>query len=129
MMEKKMTKKDMFAQVIAMAKGETVEVTVDEIVTFAEHEIELLTSKKSSTSKTKTQKENEVFIEDVYDALVELGKPVTVTELMSAHPKTACFSNQKLSALLKKLVDANRVVKSVEGKKSYFSIPTEEVEG
>ena len=32
------------------------------------------------------------------------------------------FSNQKLSALLKKLVDAGRVIKTVDKKKSYFSV-------
>ena len=127
MMEKKMTKKEMFAQIIAMAKGEEVEILAEEIVAFAEHEIELLTKKSSTSTKTKTQKENEVFVEQVYEALMEVGKPVTVTELMGASEKTACFSNQKLSALLKKLVDTGKVTKSIEGKKSYFSIPTEEV--
>jgi hypothetical protein len=126
-MEKKMTKKEMYAQVIAMAQGKEVTVPAEEIVAFAEHEIELLTKKSGTATKTKTQKENEVFVEQVYEALVEIGKPMTVTELMGAHEKTACFSNQKLSALLKKLVDTGRVTKSTEGKKSYFSIPTEEV--
>lgn len=129
-MEKKMTKKEMFAQVIAMAQGKEVTVPTEEIVAFAEYEIELLSKKSGTATKTKTQKENEVFVEQVFEALVEVGKPVTVTELMGASEKTACFSNQKLSALLKKLVDTGRVAKSVEGKKSYFSIPTEsEVEG
>ena len=126
-MEKKMTKKEMFTQIIAMAKGEKVEILAEEIVAFAEHEIELLAKKSSTSTKTKTQKENEVFVEQVYEALMEVGKPVTVTELMGASEKTACFSNQKLSALLKKLVDTGKVTKSIEGKKSYFSIPTEEV--
>ena len=34
----------------------------------------------------------------------------------------ANYSNQKLSALLKQLVKENRVVKTVDKKKSYFSI-------
>lgn len=127
-MEKKMTKKEMYAQVIAMAQGKEVTVPAEEIVAFAEHEIELLTKKSGTATKTKTQKENEVFVEQVYEALVEIGKPMTVTELMSAHEKTACFSNQKLSALLKKLKDSGRIDKKVDGKKSYFFVVTEEVE-
>ena len=126
-MEKKMTKKEMFTQIIAMAKGEKVEILAEEIVAFAEHEIELLAKKSSTSTKTKTQKENEVFVEQVYEALMEVGKPVTVTELMGASEKTACFSNQKLSALLKKLKDSGRIDKKVEGKKTYFFVITEEM--
>jgi hypothetical protein len=126
-MEKKMTKKEMFAQIIAMAKGEKVEILAEEIVVFAEHEIELLAKKSSTSTKTKTQKENEVFVEQVYEALMEVGKPVTVTELMGASEKTACFSNQKLSALLKKLKDSGRIDKKIEGKKTYFFVITEEM--
>lgn len=126
-MEKKMTKKEMFAQIIAMAKGEKVEILAEEIVAFAEHEIELLAKKSSTSTKTKTQKENEVFVEQVYEALMKVGKPVTVTELMGASEKTACFSNQKLSALLKKLKDSGRIDKKIEGKKTYFFVITEEM--
>lgn len=125
----KMTKKEMFAQVIAMAQGKEVTATAEEIVAFAEHEIELLEKKSGKTGKTKTQKENEVLVEGVYSALAEVGKAVTVTEFQGASEFAATFSNQKLSALLKKLVDTGRVAKAVEGKKSYFSIPTAEVEG
>ena len=124
----KMTKKEMFAQVIAMAQGKEVAVSTEEIVAFAEHEIELLEKKSGKTGKTKTQKENEVLVEQVFDALAEVGKAVTVTEFQAESEFAATFSNQKLSALLKKLKDAGRIEKSVEGKKSYFSVPTAEVE-
>ena len=124
----KMTKKEMFAQVIAMAQGKEVAVSTEEIVAFVKHEIELLEKKSGKTGKTKTQKENEVLVEQVFDALAEVGKAVTVTELQAESEFAATFSNQKLSALLKKLKDAGRIEKSVEGKKSYFSVPTAEVE-
>ena len=124
----KMTKKEMFAQVIAMAQGKEVTATADEIATFAKHEIELLEKKTGKTGKTKTQKENEVLVEQVFETLAIVGKAVTVTELQAENEFAATFSNQKLSALLKKLVDAGRVAKKMEGKKSYFSIPTNETE-
>lgn len=124
----KMTKKEMFAQVIAMAQGKEVAVSTEEIVAFVKHEIELLEKKSGKTGKTKTQKENEVLVEQVFDALAEVGKAVTVTEFQAESEFAATFSNQKLSALLKKLKDAGRIEKSVEGKKSYFSVPTAEVE-
>lgn len=124
----KMTKKEMFAQVIAMAQGKEVAVSTEEIVAFVKHEIELLEKKSGKTDKTKTQKENEVLVEQVFDALAEVGKAVTVTEFQAQSEYASQFSNQKLSALLKKLKDAGRIDKSVEGKKSYFFVPTAEVE-
>lgn len=124
----KMTKKEMFAQVIAMAQGKEVAVSTEEIVAFVKHEIELLEKKSGKTGKTKTQKENEVLVEQVFDALAEVGKAVTVTEFQAQSEYASQFSNQKLSALLKKLKDAGRIDKSVEGKKSYFFVPTAEVE-
>ena len=47
---------------------------------------------------------------------------VTSTELQELDSEMANYSNQKLSALLKQLVEENRVVKTVDKKKSYFSI-------
>lgn len=124
----KMTKKEMFAQVIAMAQGKEVAVSTEEIVAFVKHEIELLEKKSGKTGKTKTQKENEELVELVFVALAEVGKPVTVSEFQAQSEYASQFSNQKLSALLKKLKDAGRIDKSVEGKKSYFFVPTAEVE-
>lgn len=117
----KMTKKDYFNVLGEIVKGANVE-NEAEILDFINHQIELL-SKKSSV-KTKTQKENEVLVERVYEALVTVGKTVTVSELQNVEGMGE-FSNQKLSALLKKLVDTNRVVKTIDKKKSYFSVNAE----
>ena len=69
-----------------------------------------------------------VIIEKIYDALAEVGSPVTITELQSQVPTMAEYSNQKLSALMKKLVDNGRVTKTIDKKKSYFSITEVEVD-
>ena len=49
-------------------------------------------------------------------------KAVTVSELMEACPDlvTKYKSNQKISALLRKLEEAGQVEKTVEKRKSYF---------
>ena len=117
----KMTKKDYFKeleQVVSNAKVEN----EAELLDFINRQVELL-SKKSSV-KTKAQKENEVIVEKVYEALVSIAMAVTVSELQ-ADEEMAEYSNQKLSALLKKLVDTNRVVKTIDKKKSYFSVDAE----
>lgn len=117
MENKRMTKKDYFAELRELVVGAEREA---ELVAFIDHEVELLSKKVNG--KTKTQKENEVLVERVYNALVEIARPVTVTELQGANDEVKEMSNQKVSALLKKLVDAERVIKTVDKKKSYFSI-------
>ena len=119
-MEKKMTKKEMF-NLIANAMKEN-----NDVVAFCNHEIELLEKKVSKSGQTKTQKENAILIERVFSALATVGRPVTITELQTEVVEMSNYSNQKLSALLKKLVDCGRVVKTIDKKKSYFSIVTDD---
>ena len=119
MENKRMTKRDYFSKLIEIVEGAYVDNSA-EIVDFLNHEIELL-SKKSNV-KTKTQKENEGLMEVVFNALAEIGKPVTVSELMGANAEVSTMSNQKVSALMKQLVDAGKITKTVEKKKSYFKL-------
>lgn len=112
----KMTKKEMFEMIKGVCANDT------RIVEFCDHEIELLTRKASKSTMTKTQKENEGIMEIIVNALKNLDKAVTITELQGICTELADYSNQKISALLKKLVDSNQVVKTVDKKKSYFSI-------
>lgn len=124
MMNKKMTKKEMFAMVIGVVETTAVE-NKEEMVAFLNHEIELLEKKSSKTGTTKTQKENLVLMEQLKEAFREMEKPVTISEFqaLSTH-EVATLSNQKLSALLKKLTEGENapMVKTVEKKKSYFSL-------
>ena len=123
-MEKKITKKEMFAQVIAMAQGEEVSVSADEIVAFAKHEIELLNKKAGTKSKKETANdaENARLMEVIVETLTGSEKAMTVSELMAVNAELGELSNQKVSALMKKLVDGGRVQKSVDKRKSVFSI-------
>lgn len=116
---KKMTKRDYFSKLIEIVEGANVDNSA-EIVNFLNNEIKLLN--KKSNVKTKTQKENEVLMEVVFNVLAEVGKPMTVSELMSANEEIGAMSNQKVSALLKKLKEDERVVRVEDKKKAYFSI-------
>ena len=116
---KKMTKRDYFSKLIEIVEGANVDNSA-EIVNFLNNEIKLLN--KKSNVKTKTQKENEVLMEVVFNALSEVGKPMTVSELMSANEEIGAMSNQKVSALLKKLKEDERIVRVEDKKKAYFSI-------
>jgi hypothetical protein len=121
-MTKKITKKEMFTMVAKVVENSNVE-NKAEMLEFIAHEVVLLEKKNSKSAPTKTQKENEVLMVQLLNALAEFDRPITVSEFMkeSSH-EVATLSNQKLSALLKKLVDAEKVVKSTEKKKSYFSV-------
>lgn len=120
----KMTKKEKFAMVIALVKNMETE-NKEMLLDFLNHEVELLEKKSGKSGETKTQKENKELMTQVVTALAEFDKPVTVSEFMaqSTHA-VATLSNQKLSALLKKLCEEEtpRVVKTTEKKKSYFQL-------
>ena len=115
-MEKRITKRDVLNHIIETYSNDTM------VVEYATHEIELLDKKASSKTETKTQKENLVIMNTIVDTLVELARPVRITDLQSANEELANLSNQKISALLKKLVDTNKVVKTIDKKVAYFSI-------
>lgn len=119
-MEKKITKRMQYMDIIEMANS----MNRPDIVEFCEHEIELLDKKsvRNASTLTKTQKENLEIVEVIYNTLKELNKPSYIADLMAANADLANLSTQKISALLKKLVDTNRVVKVTEKNKAIFSI-------
>lgn len=98
------------------------DITSKDVINFVNHEIELLDRKHSKTSQTKTQKENELIKESIVKALTEIDRPVTITELQNESAEMEVYSNQKLSALLKQLVQSGIVTKTIDKKKSYFSV-------
>lgn len=121
MANSKMTKKDWFATIRAMVEGSGNE-REDEILAFIDHEVELLEKKSSKSGQTKTQKENAEVVAKIENALREVGKAVTITELQTASEEMSAYSNQKLSALLKQMVSNGTVVRTEDKKKAYFSL-------
>ena len=122
-MTNKKTKKDLFLEVREVVAGN------EELVAFVDHELELL-DKKASTKSTKVNDEQVALMEKIVNALNEIGRSVTISELQKENAEMAEYSNQKLSAMLKKLVDNKQVTKIVDKKKSYFTTAeTPEVEG
>lgn len=119
---KRITKREWLEEIKVVVLGADIEeATKDGMMDFINHEIELL-EKKHSTGQTKTQKENEVIMERILELLAEINEPVTITEFQEQKEELRQYSNQKLSALLKKLVDSGKVVKTIDKKKSYFSL-------
>jgi hypothetical protein len=118
MSEKRITKRMRFVEIIELAK----ENGREDIVEFVNHEIALLDKKASVKKPTKVQIENLELMEVITEVLTNLNKPLTISEMQEADEKLATLSNQKISALLTKLVNANKVIKTTDKRKSYFSI-------
>lgn len=117
-MEKKLTKKQVYGMLLEIKEVATNPIFVE----FIHHEIELIDKKSSKSTQTKIQVENESIMEEIKNALAEIGKPITITDLQKTNEKMAVYSNQKLSALFRKLVDSGEVEKTTDKKKSYFSL-------
>ena len=124
-MEKKVTKRDYYNQIINLAR----ENDMQEIIDFCEHEIELLDKKKSS-GKSKVNEAVNKNIDLVYNELVKLGK-ATATELIAKgnlnelRNENGVVTTQKISSYLNKLVDLGKVEKIVDKKKSIFVVKEE----
>lgn len=120
----RITKAMRFEDIKALLNGDTVThgTTLDDAISFIDHEVELLARKNSGGEKKQTaaQKENEGYKALILEFLATLpddSKGVTCTEIMKSVPEFADFNNQKISALVRQLKLAERVVgEEVKGK-------------
>lgn len=120
-MANKKTQRDFYAEIreIVAQAGRA------DLVEFVDGRVAVLDNKKSKVS-TKRTEEIDKNTALVFDALVNVGKAVTVTELVkSATNEVADFSGQKVSAYLKKLVEVGKVVKTEDKRVSYFKAVAE----
>lgn len=114
MENKKLTKKEKFAMIKEYIQDNEM------LMEFIDNEIDLLNKKASSSAKTQTQKENENIKEEILKELSKLDRPVTITELQENSAPMKKYSNQKISALLRQLLNENRAEKIQDKKKAYF---------
>ena len=118
-MEKKVTKKEMFAKLYALVENSTADNKTD-LLGFIDHEVELLEKKSSKITLTATQKANLEVIEVIKEVLAD--KPnSTVSELIKDE-RLSAYTNQKISALLTKLIDGGEVERSTNKKVSRFAL-------
>lgn len=91
----------------------------NELVAFIDHELELL-DKKNNAPKNPTTKqlENEKFKDIILNNIGE--KSMTVSEIQKEMFNDE-LSNQRVSAIIKQLVDDNSLVRTVVKRKAYFT--------
>ena len=117
-MANKMTKREKFERLLAMAEVKGDKISVE----FIEHELELLAKKNSSDKKpTKVQEENKGIKEAILEGMEE-GKLYTITELMKEIDECKELSNQRVSALVRQLKQDGLVIRKEVKGKAYFSL-------
>ena len=116
MATKKMTKRDYFTAILSKYP-----LTEDEKA-FVQHELELLSKKNTSEKKpTATQKANEALREAILDSM-EPNMLYTITDLIKTVPECADLSTSKVSAVVRQMIDAGHVKRTVDKRKAYFSL-------
>ena len=116
-MEKKMTQKEMFNEIIALAtkNGRS------DIVEFAKGRIAVLDKKSENRSQTKTQKENENLKVLILKVLNSAKAGMTITEIQNKDEILGSLNNQKVSAILRNMVKEGTVTRDTSTKITLFS--------
>lgn len=122
-MANKVTIKEMFNEVIALAEAND----RADIVEFAKGRIAVLEKKNATKKPTATQIANEGIKAEIAKVLAD-SKARTVSEIIADGDFADGMTTQKISALLTLMVKAGTVVKSVDKKKSYFTLAEGEVD-
>ena len=117
MANKKITKRDRFNELLALAE---VKANAD-LKAFIEHELELLEKKNSADKKPTAQQEaNEAIKADILAVMsAEPNRLFTITELLKSVPSCADLTNQRVSALVRQMLNVS--IERIEDKrKAYF---------
>lgn len=101
-----------------LPEGTNVDEAIDKIKSMKQ----TLENKRSTPSKADREKqaENENFCEVILEVLTTENKMMSITEIQTANEKLSELSNQKMSSLLRKLVDSEKVERVVDKRKTYF---------
>lgn len=123
-MANKITKRE----VIGMMMNEEVVKANPTYVAYLKNELALLDKKAQNKKATKTQEQNVGIKATILEVLATIGSG-TVTDIQNGNEELSALSNQKVSALVRQLVESGEVVKTTDKKKSIFSLTESEVEG
>ena len=121
-MTNKITKKEMFKRIQdTIATVEMIPEEKEMYIEFLRNEIRLLEKRSSATRKpTAKQLENESY-KATLKTYID-STPRTVTEIMQLEDSLSALSNQKVTQLLRQLVEEGCVTRVVDKRKSYYKI-------
>ena len=93
-----------------------------DLAEFVDTRIALLDKKAENKGLTATQKANEDLKAIIVEVLTKLDTKARITDIQASNETLKPLNNQKMSALLKQLVDTNVVIKTIEKKVAYFEL-------
>ena len=114
----KRTQRDYLNDIIALAK----ENGRADLVEFAEGRIAALDKKAENKKPTKTQEANVAVKETIKEVLGEAEGALTVSAILATGKFADGTTPQKITALLRQLIEAGVVVKTTDKKTSLFSL-------
>ena len=93
-----------------------------ELVEKIENELVLLTKKNSAEKKpTAQQTANEGIKSAIVNGMVA-NRAYTITDIIKEVPQCAELTNQRVSALMRQLVESGAVVRTEDKRKAYFTL-------
>ena len=97
--------------------GETI--PIDDVIKFLDHEMELVSRKRSNgnSKPTAKQAEQDAMREKILAFLRENGTS-TATDIQNA----LSISNQRVNGLMRPLVKSGEIIRTEDKKKAYFSV-------
>ena len=118
---KKLTKRDHFNALLQIS-----EVAANPaLVGFINNELDLLARKNNSDNKKPTEKD--IANKELKTAILEFatagGEQYTVTDFIKNVPACAGLSQQKISAMVRQMVEDGNLEKVIVKRVSYFRIP------
>lgn len=92
-----------------------------ELVAKIDNELALLAKKNSAEKKPTAQQVQNDGIKSAILNGMEANRLYTVTEIIKGVPECADLTNQRVSALMRQLMDAGLVKRTEDKRKAYFS--------
>ena len=112
----KKTKRELLTEILHLSDVQN----NPELANFVQKEIALLNKKTESRSQ-KSNAEHETIISELKNVLVNSGNVgLTISEMQNQSELLSTLSNQKISAMLKKLVDNGTAYKTKDKKTTKF---------
>lgn len=127
-MANKMNKKDFYAVIMEAVNHAGVDTftigekttTLDEVRDFIAHECELLDKRNTDRKPTKNQRENAEYAPIILEYVQNAPDKVRIADILANVPEVANLSTQRVSAILKTLVERGAVQKVIEKRVSYW---------
>ena len=116
---KKLTKKDRFIMLRDMVEAYN-PAGADDMLVFIDEQIALLDRKRTSKKPTANQIANMELADTLLSVLSDT--PMTIADICASHADFKGFTPQKMTSLLRPLIDSGKVEKTMKNKKAHFAL-------